>query len=132
MPRLSVWFVRAALIHLLAGITLGALMLADKGIPFDPAIIAALPIHIEFLLVGWLMQLAFGVAFWILPRFGTGAPRGNERLVRAAFFLLNAGVLLVACQLWIPPALVAGRTAETAAVLLYIAGSWQRVKPMVA
>ncbi len=131
MPRLSVWFVRASLLYLLGGITLGALMLADKGIPFYPAIIGYLPIHIEFLLVGWLLQLAFGVAFWILPRFGTGAPRGNERLVWAAFILLNAGVVMAAFQLWFPPAPVAARIGETAAILLYVAGSWRRVKPMV-
>ncbi len=131
MPRLSVWFVRASLVYLLAGITLGALMLADKGIPFYPPIIAALPIHIEFLVAGWLIQLAFGVAFWILPRFGTGAPRGNERLIWVAFVLLNLGVLTAALQLWLPPALLIGRTVEVAAVVLYIMGSWRRVKPMV-
>ncbi len=131
MPRLSVWFVRASSLYLLAGITLGALMLADKGIPFYPAIIAVLPIHIEFLLVGWLIQLAFGVAFWILPRFGTGAPRGDERLVWAAFILINAGVLISALQLLLPAALIVGRSGELLAVLLYFAGSWRRVKPMV-
>jgi len=131
LPRLSAWFVRASLIYFLAGITLGALLLAEKGIAFDPAIVRALPVHIEFLLVGWLIQLAFGVAFWILPRFGTGAPRGNESQLWAAFFLLNAGILLAACQLWLPPALLIGRIAELAGIGLYVLGSWRRVKPLV-
>ena len=131
MPRLSVWFVRASLIYFLAGITLGALMLAEKGIAFDPSIILALPIHIEFLLAGWLIQLALGVAFWILPRFGTGAPRGNEKQVWAAFSLINVGILLAACQLWLPPALMVGRLAEVVGIGLFLAGSWRRVKPMV-
>ncbi len=131
MPRLSVWFVRASLIYLLTGITLGALMLAEKGIAFDPSVMLILPIHIEFLLVGWLIQLAFGVAFWILPRFGTGAPRGKERLVWAAFVLINLGILLAACQLWLPPALLVGRIAEVAGIVLFILASWCRVKPMV-
>ncbi len=130
MPRLSVWFIRASLVYFLAGITLGALMLAEKGIAFDPAVMLALPIHIEFLLVGWLIQLAIGVAFWILPRFGTGAARGNERLVWASFVLVNLGILLAACQLWLPAALLAGRMAEVAGILLFILGSWRRVKPM--
>jgi hypothetical protein len=32
MPRLSVWFIRMALLYLLAGFTLGALLLAHKGL----------------------------------------------------------------------------------------------------
>lgn len=65
MPRLSVWFVRASLLYLLAEVTFGALLLANKGIAYYPPIWNLFPIHIEFLLVGWLVQLALGVAFWI-------------------------------------------------------------------
>ncbi len=130
MPRLASWFVRASMVYLLVGFTLGALMLAQEGVPFGPPILIVLTIHMEFLLVGWLIQLAMGVAFWILPRFGTGAPRGNENLVWAAFFLVNLGVLLTALQLWLAPALLEGRVAEIAGVGLYIAGAWARVKPM--
>ncbi len=131
MPRLTVWFVRASLLYLLAGFTLGALMLAQDGISYDPAILAVLPVHIEFLLVGWLVQLAMGVAFWIFPRFGLGLPgsRGNETLIWAAFWLLNGGICLFAFELWFPAALFAGRLLEVAAVLLYAAGSWRRIKP---
>ena len=131
MPRLSVWFVRASLIYLLAGFTLGALMLAQDGISYYPAIIAVLPIHMEFLLVGWLVQLALGVAFWIFPRFELGLPhsRGNEKLIWVSFVLLNAGVLIVALELWIAAALLIGRVLEVLAVLVYVLGSWRRVKP---
>lgn len=131
MPRLSVWFVRASLIYLLAGFTLGALMLAEKGVSYYAPIWRAFPIHVEFLLTGWLVQLAMGVAFWILPRFGRGAPRGNENLIWASFALLNLGILMVAGQLWLPSGLVAGRISEAAGVIVYVAGSWKRVKPMV-
>ena len=131
MPRLSVWFVRASLIYLLAGFTLGALMLAQDGVSYYPAIVAVLPVHMEFLLVGWLVQLALGVAFWIFPRFGLGLPhsRGNEKLIWVSFVLLNAGVLIVALELWIAAALLIGRTLEVLAVLVYVLGSWRRVKP---
>jgi hypothetical protein len=33
MPRLSVWFVRAALVYLALGFTCGALLLAHKACP---------------------------------------------------------------------------------------------------
>jgi hypothetical protein len=126
---LSVRFIRASLIYLLVGFSLGALLLAQKGISYYPAIWGVFPIHIEFLLVGWLIQLAMGVGFWIFPRFGTGAPRGNETLIVVSFWLLNAGLVLTILQLWISLALVLGRVLEVAGILVYIAGSWTRIKP---
>jgi hypothetical protein len=121
--------VRASLLYLLVGVVLGALLLAQKGVPYYPPIWAVFPLHTEFLLVGWLLQVAAGVAFWILPRFGSGPPRGDERLVLAAFILLNAGILLVASSLMLLGTLVAGRMIEAAAVLLFVWASWRRVKP---
>ncbi len=119
------------MIYLLAGFTLGALMLAQEGISYDPGILAVLPVHFEFLLAGWLVQLAMGMAFWIFPRFGMGLPhsRGNLRRMWASFWLLNAGIWIAAAQLWLPLALLIGRLAEVAAVMLYAAGTWRRVKP---
>ncbi len=131
MPRLAAWFVRASMVYLLAGFTLGALMLAQEGVPFGPPVLVVLPVHMEFLLVGWLVQLAMGVAFWIFPRFGWGLPfsRGNEGLILASFWLLNVGICLAALSAWVPAALLAGRLAEGAAVIFYAAVSWRRIKP---
>ena len=52
MPRLSVLFVRAALLYLLLGLTLGMLLLWNKGILISPMIWLLLPAHIEFLQIG--------------------------------------------------------------------------------
>jgi hypothetical protein len=131
VPRLSVWFVRASLLYLAGGFMLGALLLAQKGVPFYAGVWTLFPVHIEFLLVGWLMQFAMGVGFWILPRFGRGAPRGNESMIWGAFVLLNAGILLTASQIWVAWLAPVGRAFELASVLTYIIGSWRRVKPMV-
>ena len=79
MPRLSAWFIRASLIYLLLGFAFGALILAQKGISYYPLVWNLFPIHMEFLLIGWFAQLAMGVAFWILPRFSSGQPRGNVK-----------------------------------------------------
>lgn len=131
MPRLSVWYLRAALLYLLAGFTFGALLLANKGLPLHPSVWASLPAHIEFLLLGWMVQLAFGVAFWILPRFGRGPRRGEVRLAWAAFVLLNVGVLAVALAGLLPQIgwlAAAGRTAESLAVLAFALHAWPRVK----
>jgi len=130
MPRLTVWYVRSALTYLALGFTVGMLMLANKGVPYYPGVWRLLPTHMEFLLMGWTAQLAFGVAFWILPRFRT--ERGNVRLAWAAWALLNAGVLLVG----VGPLLgfggvstLLGRLAEAGASLAFAIHAWPRIKP---
>jgi hypothetical protein len=130
MPRQTVWFIRASLLYLLAGFTIGALILAQKGRPYDAGVWLLLPVHIEFLLAGWLLQLVLGMAFWIFPRFGVGAARGRESWIWVSFALLNLGILLVVLQLWLPLALLLGRLAEAAGILVYIGASWARVKPL--
>lgn len=131
MPRLSVYFVRVSLIYLLLGFTLGGLMLANKGVPISPAIWSLLPLHMEFAFMGWMVQLAMGVAFWILPRFRYGAPRGDERLSWLAFFLLNLGVLFVVTGpfLQAPWLSFAGRGVELLSLLSFALAHWKRVRP---
>src|SRR5690554_1237704 len=96
MLALSRWMIRFSLIYLVAGISMGALMLINKAYILHPAIWMLLPIHIEFLLFGWIIQLTLGVAYWILPRFMTKLPRGNDHLAHCMAILLNTGILLVA------------------------------------
>lgn len=133
MPRLSVWFIRTALLYLGFGFSWGALILFQKGAPLDAALWRLLPMHIEFVLIGWTLQLAIGVAYWILPRFARGPSRGGEAPVRAAYVLLNVGVLLAGLGQWLgAPAGVpfVGRLAELLAVLLFARHAWPRIKPI--
>ena len=131
MPRLSVWAVRLSLLYLMLGFTLGALMLANKGVPFAPWAWNLLPEHIDILLFGFVIQLALGVGYWILPRYRSGS-RGNERVVLGALVLLNLGIWLVAAAAWfhLPPSwLVMGRLAEAAAAVLFGSQVWRRIRP---
>lgn len=133
MPRLSVWLIRTALLHLVAGFTIGALLLANKGIPIHPMVWRLLPIHIELLLLGWTLQLALGVAFWILPRFGNERPRAG--LAWGAYLLLNLGIGLVAASVFlvtIPALTFWGRVLEVGAAVAFALHAWPRVKPPMA
>lgn len=134
MPRLSVFFIRAALIYLLLAFTIGGWLLVNKGMMFSPWIWRWLPAHMEFALMGWMVQLAMGVAFWILPRFARRAARGPSWLLWLSFVLYNAGVLLFVGGSLLTPAwlLWAGRASELAGILAFVAGSWRRVKPIGA
>ena len=131
MPTVSIWFIRAALAYLLAGFSLGALLLAGKGIALPPGLWRWLPVHFELLLVGWLVQLVMGVAYWIFPRFGlTPAARGREGLAWLAFVLLNGGVCLASVGVLSdrPVFAVVGRSAEVLAAATMALNVWARTR----
>ena len=130
MPRLSQWYIKLAFGYLLAGFTVGALLLAHKGRPIHPALWGVLPAHIEWLLIGWVAQLTLGVAFWVLPRFWQEPRRGNTTGAVLAIVLLNAGIVLVS----LGPALglsswgvAAGRLLEIGAAVAFAHAVWPRI-----
>jgi hypothetical protein len=130
---LSVWVIRTALVYLAGGFTLGALLLFHKGLPIAGALWRLLPLHVELLLLGWTVQLALGVAYWILPRWHTA--RRNEGLAVLAYVLLNLGVLGVGMGQWLgwPPIIgLLGRGAELLAALAFALHAWPRVKALGA
>lgn len=132
MPPLSALYVRSALAHLLLGFTFGALMLSNKGVPYAPVLWRLRAAHIEILLVGWIIQLAMGVAFWIMPRFWQRPVRGNVLGARLAFALLNGGVWLVALTTilgWPSFLILLGRLAQAGAAASFAAHIWPRVVP---
>jgi hypothetical protein len=92
VPPLSRWCVRAALLYLVGGMAMGAWMLvveARRGYP--PG--APWPtLHAHLLLVGFLLMLVIGVAFWMFPR--VRGQRGGRDVGWAAFALINGGLLL--------------------------------------
>ena len=130
MPRLSQWYVKLSFGYLLAGFTVGALLLANKGRPLHPALWSLLPAHIEWLLLGWVAQLTLGVAFWILPRFWQAPRRGRTTGAIVAIVLLNAGILLVSLGAvlglgaW---AVAAGRLLEIGAAASFAHAAWPRI-----
>ena len=132
MPRLTVWMVRAALLHMGIGFFIGALLLWNKGIPFAPVLWRLRDAHIELLIFGWTIQLAMGVGFWIIPRFSTGHRYGKEVYGWISLVLLNTGVVIVALALWsgkAPAFALFGRILVFAAVISYVRLMWTRVKP---
>lgn len=136
MPRVCVWLLRAALGSLVLGFTVGAVMLASKGLGLGFALNQQLrPAHRELLLVGWTMQLVMGVALWIFPRQQLRAlPYGREWLAWLTLALLNTGVWLVLVgSLMAPRAggwlVFGGRLAEIGAAAAFAANLWGRIRP---
>lgn len=132
MPRLSVWMIRASLIHMGIGFFFGAMILHHKGIPIYGWTWKLLDPHVELMVFGWTMQLVMGVAFFALPRFRDKGNRyGAVYLGWWSFYLLNGGVLLTAVAQWfnVESFTLSGRLLILVAVVTYVLMIWPRVKP---
>jgi hypothetical protein len=132
MPKLSVWLVRAALIHMGIGFLFGALILHHKGIPIYTWSWRLLNPHIELMVFGWTIQFVMGIAFWILPRFSGDQRYGKVYLGWWSSGLLNSGIVLMATGTWFAVDWVSlvGSLSTLSAVLLFVVLIWPRVKPL--
>jgi hypothetical protein len=142
MDPLCSRMVRASLSWLVAGALVGGLMLLDGTLPGALAAWLA-PSHAHMLFVGWFLQFALGVAYWLLPRKRTPVqPLGyNERLGMIAMLLLNVGLLL---RIVAEPIERMGRGStstqvtlgsvallQVTAILVFATQLWPRVGPRV-
>lgn len=137
MPTIVRWYVRTALLNLLAACLAGALMLAGPAVG-APRLDALLrPAFYHLLMVGWATQLIGGVALWMFPVLTRERPRGDERLGWAAYAGLNLGLALrvvaepaqaALAPPWAGPALVASALLQTGAVWLLVILLWPRVR----
>lgn len=129
MARVSIWYVRAALLHFLAGVSIGTWQLVASADLLPDVSLMLRSVHVELLLLGWLVQLAVGVATWILPF--SGAVSSDSRLW-SAWSMLNGGVFLVIAGAWTETIMlrVLGRGGEVIAVLLLTWALWSRLRPL--
>ncbi|RAL24764.1 hypothetical protein DL240_00710 [Lujinxingia litoralis] len=127
MPGLTRVALRLACVHLVVGVSAGALLLAHKGVPFLPVagmgMVELLRVHHHALLYGWTVQLVMGVAYWVLPTFGARHERGSTWPMVVALGALNPGVILgtmgQAASAWM---------LQVAAALCFGVIAWPRVK----
>jgi len=132
MPRLTRTAVRLALLQLVIGTLLGALVLFAKGTFSVPFFWSLLPAHIELVLIGWTLQFGLAVAFWILPRHTRGRKRGWESVMWAGMIAINLGVALSI----VGPFGARGETLTAAGHALELLGTglalsqlWRRIRP---
>lgn len=133
MPKLSVWMVRASLIHMGVGFLFGALILHHKGIPIYDWTWKLLNPHIELMIFGWTMQFILGIAFFVLPRFSHRESRyGPVYLGWWSFSLLNGGVILTSLAHWfaLDRYALSGKLLILLSVVTYAVMIWPRIKPL--
>ena len=122
------------MMYLVAALVLGAAMQTTLAARL-PLFRALWLTYIHLLVVGWLTQLIFGVAYWMFPRYSAERPRGSERLGWATFALLNLGLLLrVIAEPWHALAgqgaalLVGSALLQLLAGWIFVVNTWPRIR----
>ena len=135
MPLVTRWFIKASLLFLVLGLVLGVwLGLGSMG-PTLPTGISAVFFH--FLLVGWVTQMIFGVAYWMLPKYSRERPHRSESSPWWTFWLLNIGLVLrafgeplaaAADGIAVPAMLITSAGFQWVACTLFVINTWPRIK----
>jgi hypothetical protein len=97
MPPIARAFIKAAFVHFLAAFLLGALMALNQWLGLGRWLRTVYLSQLHLLVVGWITQLAIGVAYWMFPRYRkeeTDQERGPDWLAWTVLILLNAGLVL--------------------------------------
>ncbi len=89
-------FLRAAMIWLSLGVTLGVAMAASPGL------VVYRPAHMHMLLLGFVAMMIFGVAYHVIPRF-VGRPLRSRAAAAAHWWAGNAGLALMTAGFLLRP-----------------------------
>jgi hypothetical protein len=86
---------KTSLVYLLIGFLLGGTLLIGEAAGATWGNTWGV-VHAHILFVGWFVQFAIGIAYWLLPRHKTPQrPYGyNVRLGYTAYILINTGMVL--------------------------------------
>lgn len=93
MPKMVRYFIKASFVYFLAALVMGLLLVARPVFPLPGWTSALNPVYLHLFMVGWVTQIIFGVSFWMFPS-GGDQRFGNENLIWATFWLINAGLVL--------------------------------------
>lgn len=132
MPTVTRWFVKSSFLYLVLALFLGILQTLPGW-----RTTALFPSYLHLLVFGWLTQLIFGIAIWMLPKFSNENPRGYEWLNWLTYGSLNLGLILrflfEPLQLspwvsWRGGGLVVSAFLHWLSCLIFIGQAWVRVK----
>jgi cbb3-type cytochrome oxidase subunit 1 len=129
MERGVVLFLKASLVWLVAGVTLGVCMAVH------PALIAYRAAHIHLLLLGFVAGMIFGVGYHVFPRFA-GRPLRDPRLLMPHWWLTNGGVAAMSAGFILraegiagsPSLLAVGGAAAAIGAYLFAYNIWRTVE----
>lgn len=127
MSKITVWFIRLAIIYFMLAILLG-LHMSVTG-PVYPW----MPIHVHFNLLGWMSMMIYGVGYHILPRF-SGVPLWSDKLSYWQIWLANIGLVGMAAG-WVvrsssgnPMVLLAFSLVEGLSIVFFALNMFKTIK----
>ena len=82
------------MLYFLGGFGLGGVLLITLGWKHQAIFVVLQPVYWHLLVVGWLMQCIFGVAYWMFPPFSKDQQQRSETLGWFTYGSLNMGLLL--------------------------------------
>jgi hypothetical protein len=137
MPTLSRWFIKSGMLYFVAGLLMGALLMAQPVMGWSSSLQALRPVYLHLLFIGWVTQIIMGVGYWMFPKQSQESPRGSERLGWAVLILLNVGMILRSIgepAMILAPQAGLGWMLAAASLCLLLAGwgfifnTWGRIK----
>jgi len=135
MSRLSVGFIRASVIYLLVGLTIGLTMAIPGGYSWMANVAMGQPsiAHAHSNLIGFMLMMVMGVAYHIFPRF-VGNPIKYPWTTWANFWFCQVGTsgmilgfLVRGLVPWLVPV---AAVIQTVGVLFFIFNMLQVVRPV--
>ena len=136
MPLLSRCFLKTAMLYFLASSCLGGYLLIVVGVQ-RPVPLVLQPVYWHMLVVGWLVQLIFGVSYWMFPPHVRGQTQGHPVLGWLTYAALNVGLLMrvivepwhgMRPQLALGWLLVGSAVLQVAAGWAFVIGIWSRIR----
>lgn len=137
MPVLTRLFIKTGLVYFLMAMVVGVALAAPSVFHLPPTLAALRPVYFHLFMVGWVLQLIIGIAYWMFPKLTKQEPRGSLTLGWVVYGCLNVGLICRAVGevlLAIYPGTGIGWLLALAAVLQLIGGwgfivnTWLRVK----
>lgn len=137
MPIVTRWFIKTSLVFFVAALLVGLAQAAQDVLGLSPSVAALGPVYVHLLVVGWITQMIFGVAYWMFPKYSKEEPRGSDRLAIASYAFLNVGLLL---RVFAEPAhvlhpaaglgwtLALSGTLQWLGGMAFVVNTWARVK----
>lgn len=135
MPFYTRLFVKTSLVYAVLAVVL--LTLTDMASLMQWSNFSPYQTALHLFLVGWVLQLIIGVAYWMFPKYTRERPRGYDGLMLVSYIGLNLGLVLRLLvepipTWWVTPwarqVFVVSGIAQWVGLLAFVINLWIRTK----